>query len=211
MLRFLDEASDNPHPERLQMDPDKGEDRQHLMEAGEISSLIQKLGEMIYNDNRNAAEEQLIFIGIQKGGVPLAERLVREVRSRSGVQYPCGTLDIAMYRDDIGMRKTLPRILETRMPFDINGKTIVLVDDVLQSGRSIRAALDAITYFGRPAVVRLAVLIDRGSREFPIQGDYVGCAVSLPPERRIRVSWKDFSGESDFVYSIPNSTIKAAL
>ncbi|MBO4630315.1 MAG: bifunctional pyr operon transcriptional regulator/uracil phosphoribosyltransferase PyrR [Lentisphaeria bacterium] len=193
------------------MVPDKAEDRQHLMEAGEIASLIRKLGEMICSDNRNVPDGQLILIGIQRGGVPLAERLVQEIRNRSGVVCPCGTLDIAMYRDDIGMRKTLPQILETRIPFDITGKTIILVDDVLQSGRSIRAALDAITYFGRPAVVRLAVLLDRGSREFPIQGDYVGSFMEVPKERRIRVNWHELTGTGDFVYSAPTPKIKESI
>ena len=181
------------------------------MEAGEIAGLIRKLGEMICNDNRNVSPGQLILIGIQRGGVPLAERLVQEIRNRSGVSCPCGALDIAMYRDDIGLRKTLPRILETRIPFDITGKTVILVDDVLQSGRSIRAALDAVTYFGRPAIVRLAVLLDRGSREFPIQGDYVGRFVEVPEERRIRVSWQELTGTGDFVYSASTPKIKDSL
>ena len=193
------------------MVPDNAADRQHLMEAGEIAALIQQLGERICNDNRNVPPDQLILIGIQRGGVPLAERLVHEIQTRTGVEYPCGALDIAMYRDDIGLRKTLPQIFETRIPFDITGKTIILVDDVLQSGRSIRAALDAVTYFGRPAIVRLAVLLDRGSREFPIQGDYVGKAISVPKDRRIRISWNELTGCGDFVYSAFNPKIKESI
>jgi len=190
------------------MVPENAEERQHLMEADEMDALIQKLGKMIFSDNRNISPDQLILIGIQRGGVPLAERLVRELKKLTGLDYPCGTLDIAMYRDDIGMRKTLPRIFETRIPFDINGKTVILVDDVLQSGRSIRAALDAVTYFGRPAVVRLAVLLDRGSREFPIQGDYVGKNISVQKDLRIRVNWQEISGTGDFVYSASTPKIK---
>ncbi|MBQ9337802.1 MAG: bifunctional pyr operon transcriptional regulator/uracil phosphoribosyltransferase PyrR [Lentisphaeria bacterium] len=193
------------------MVPDNTADRQHLMEADEIAALIQKLGKMIYEDNRDVPPDQLILIGIQRGGVPLAERLVGEIASASGVQYSWGTLDIAMYRDDIGLRKTLPQIFETRIPFDINGKTIILIDDVLQAGRSIRAALDAINYFGRPAIVRLAALIDRGGREFPIQADYVGKTVQISAERRIRISWKEDSGTADFVYSTPTPKIEADL
>ena len=181
------------------MVPDNAADRQHLMEADEIAALTQKLGKMIYEDNRGVPPDQLILIGIQRGGVPLAERLVGEIAARYGVQYPWGTLDIAMYRDDIGLRKTLPQIFETRIPFDINGKTIILIDDVLQAGRSIRAALDAINYFGRPAIVRLAALIDRGGREFPIQADYAGKFVKVADELRIRISWKEDSGSVDFV------------
>ena len=193
------------------MVPDKAADRQHLMEADEIAALTQTLGKKIYEDNRDVPPDQLILIGIQRGGVPLAERLVGVIAAEYGVQYPWGMLDIAMYRDDIGLRKTLPQIFETRIPFDINGKTIILIDDVLQAGRSIRAALDAINYFGRPAIVRLAALLDRGGREFPIQADYVGKFVKISDDRRIRISWKEDSGSVDFVYSIPTPKIEAVL
>ena len=211
MLLFRMNPSNNLIRKGIGMIPDNAEDRQHLMESGEMAALIHSLAEMICNDNRNVPPGQLILIGIQRGGVPLAERLVREIRTLTGRDYPCGMLDIAMYRDDIGMRKTLPRILETRIPFDITGKTIVLVDDVLQSGRSIRAALDAVTYYGRPAVVRLAVLLDRGNREFPIQGDYVGKNVSIQKDRRVRVNWQEITGTGDFVYSASLPNIKETL
>ena len=193
------------------MVPDNAADRQHLMEADEIAALTQTLGKKIYEDNRDVPPDQLILIGIQRGGVPLAERLVGEIAARYGVEYPWGTLDIAMYRDDIGLRKTLPQIFETRIPFDINGKTIILIDDVLQAGRSIRAALDAINYFGRPAIVRLAALLDRGGREFPIQADYTGKFVKVADELRIRISWKEDSGSADFVYTTPTPKIEADL
>lgn len=188
------------------MDLHATDGREQLMDAQEISVLISSIAGMICKDNPNTAENELILIGLQRGGIPLAERLAAEIENRTG--RPClkGTLDIAMYRDDIGMRKTLPRIFETDIPFDINGRTIVLVDDVLQSGRSIRAALDAITYYGRPAVVRLAVLLDRGMREFPIQGDYVGKTISVSSDRRIRLNWSELSeNKKDYVYSIPNT------
>ena len=193
------------------MVPEHADDGAFLMGADELAALIQKLGTMIYNANRGLPPDQLILIGIQRGGVPLAERLVEEIRKQTGIQYLSGSLDIAMYRDDIGLRKTLPQIFETNIPFDLNGKTIVLVDDVLQSGRSIRAAFDAITYFGRPAIVRLAALLDRGSREYPIQGDYVGKVIDVPADLRVRIGWKELTGKTDYVYSVPNPKIKAAL
>ena len=193
------------------MVPENAADRQHLMEADEIAALIQTLGKKIYEDNRGVPPDQLILIGIQRGGVHLAERLAGAIRRASGVTPLCGSLDIAMFRDDIGLRKTLPQIFETRIPFDLTEKTVILVDDVLQSGRSIRAALDAITYFGRPAVVRLAALLDRGSREFPIQGDYVGKKISVPDDRRVKVSWNEITGKGDFVYSVETPKIKAAI
>lgn len=129
---------------------------------------------------------------------------MKSIEKKACFLPPLGTLDISMYRDDIGMRKTLPYIFETRIPFDINGKVIILVDDVLQSGRSIRAALDAITDYGRPAIVRLATLLDRGLREFPINADYVGKFVDVPPEERIKINWHEYCGEEDYVYTVRN-------
>ena len=193
------------------MDPEQAADRGRLMGSEEIAALIEQLGAMISNNNRNIPADQLILIGIQRGGVPLAERLVGAIRRASGITPLCGSLDIAMFRDDIGLRKTLPQIFETRIPFDINGRTIILIDDVLQAGRSIRAALDAINYFGRPAIVRLAALIDRGGREFPIQADYTGKFVKVANELRIRISWKEDTGSADFVYTTPNPKIEADL
>ena len=195
----------------IRMDPEQAADRGRLMGSEEIAALIEQLGAMISNNNRNIPADQLILIGIQRGGVPLAERLVGAIRRASGMTPLCGSLDIAMFRDDIGLRKTLPQIFETRIPFDLTEKTVILVDDVLQSGRSIRAALDAITYFGRPAVVRLAALLDRGSREFPIQGDYVGKKISVPDDRRVKVSWNEITGKGDFVYSVETPKIKASI
>ena len=153
---------------------DSTPDKTHLMDAEEISALIDKIAQEICDKNKYANQDDFVFIGIHRGGVPLAERLVKSIEKKACFLPPLGTLDISMYRDDIGMRKTLPYIFETRIPFDINGKVIILVDDVLQSGRSIRAALDAITDYGRPAIVRLATLLDRGLREFPINADYIG-------------------------------------
>lgn len=193
------------------MDSTPQEDSPRLMEAPEIADLVREIAAKVCKENRNAAEESLVLIGIQRGGVPLAERLVREIQNQTGRLLPFGTLDITMYRDDIGMRKTLPMIFETRIPFDINGKTIILVDDILQTGRSIRAALDAITYYGRPAIVRLAALLDRGQLEFPIRGDYVGRLIELSPDRRLRVNWSEITGKEDYVYSIPNPKIRASL
>ncbi len=183
---------------------DSTPDKTHLMDADEISALIDKIAQEICEKNKYANQDDFVFIGIHRGGVPLAERLVKSIEKKARFLPPLGTLDISMYRDDIGMRKTLPYIFETRIPFDINGKVIILVDDVLQSGRSIRAALDAITDYGRPAVVRLAALLDRGLREFPINADYVGRFVDVPPEERIKINWHEYCGEKDYVYTVRN-------
>ena len=192
------------------MDPNSVSERPHLMEKSELDLLVRELGAAIRNEYPGVSPDQLFFIGIQRGGVPLAERLAKYIGQDSAVPYSVGTLDTAMYRDDIGLCKTLPQIFESRIPFDLNGKIIILVDDILQSGRSIRAALDAITYYGRPAVVRLAVLFDRGMREFPIQGDYVGRKYDLPADQRLRISWSELTGKDDYVYSIPVTSEKGA-
>jgi pyrimidine operon attenuation protein/uracil phosphoribosyltransferase len=141
----------------------------------------------------------LAFIGIQTRGVPFARRIIKAIHEVTSEKAELGTLDISMYRDDIGMRKTLPLIHETLIPFDINGRTIILADDVLYTGRSIRAALDALTDYGRPSFIRLAVLIDRGLREFPIRADYIGKTCILPTDKTIRVEWEDSDSE-DAVY-----------
>ena len=186
------------------MNMDSTPDKTHLMDAEEISALIDKIAQEICDKNKYANQDDFVFIGIHRGGVPLAERLVKSIEKKARFLPPLGTLDISMYRDDIGMRKTLPYIFETRIPFDINGKVIILVDDVLQSGRSIRAALDAITDYGRPAIVRLATLLDRGLREFPINADYIGKFVDVPPEERIKINWHEYCGEEDYVYTVRN-------
>ncbi len=131
------------------------------------------------------------LVGIHQLGVPLAERLRDALRSASGVSPAFGKLDISMYRDDIGNRNPLPLIRETEIPFDVNDEAIILVDDVLSSGRTIRAALDALTDYGRPRLIRLAVLVDRGEPEYPIRADFVGFNLSLPADRKVAVCFDD--------------------
>jgi pyrimidine operon attenuation protein/uracil phosphoribosyltransferase len=129
---------------------------------------------------RNQGTDRIVLIGLQTGGVPLAGRLAEAIDSVSGVMLPIGSLDVAFYRDDIGLRPVLPEAA-TQIPVDLTGKTVVLVDDVLFTGRTIRAALDALTAYGRPRSVQLAVMVDRGHRELPIRPDYVG--KNLPTRR----------------------------
>src|SRR3989441_11379271 len=119
-------------------------------------------------------------------GVPLARRLAEAIREFEGESVPVGALDIGLYRDDIASLELRPKLQATEMPTDIDGKRVVLVDDVLYTGRSIRAAMDALTDFGRPATIQLAVLVDRGHRELPIRADYVG--KNIPTARHEQVS-----------------------
>jgi pyrimidine operon attenuation protein/uracil phosphoribosyltransferase len=121
-----------------------------------------------------------VLVGLQTGGVPLAGHIADALAETSGVRPPTGSLDVALYRDDIGLRPVLPEAV-TDITFDVNGAIVVLVDDVLFTGRTVRAALDAIHAYGRPRAVQLAVMVDRGHRELPIRPDYVG--KNLPTRR----------------------------
>jgi pyrimidine operon attenuation protein / uracil phosphoribosyltransferase len=129
---------------------------------------------------RNAGATDLAVIGLQTGGVWLAKRLGAELKRIEGTEVPLGSLDVAFYRDDIGLRPVMPEAV-TSIPVDLSERTVVLVDDVLFTGRTIRAALDALTDFGRPRAVQLAVMVDRGHRELPIRPDFVG--KNLPTRR----------------------------
>lgn len=122
---------------------------------------------------RNKGMDDVVLVGIHKRGVPLAERLGEEIAAVEGSAPPVGALDVSFYRDDVGIR-TPREISRTDFPFDVDGKTVVLVDDVLFTGRTVRAAIDALVDFGRPRLVQLAVLIDRGHRELPIRADFIG-------------------------------------
>jgi pyrimidine operon attenuation protein/uracil phosphoribosyltransferase len=124
--------------------------------------------------------EGIALVGLQTGGVPLAGKLAEALHSVEGVEVPLGSLDVAFYRDDIGLRPVLPEAV-TEIPFDLTGMTVVLVDDVLFTGRTIRAALNALNDYGRAKAVRLAVMVDRGHRELPIRPDFVG--KNLPTRR----------------------------
>jgi len=129
---------------------------------------------------RNHGLENVVLIGLQTGGVPLAARLAETLEQIEGVEVPVGCLDVAFYRDDIGLRPVLPEAV-TDIPGDLDGHTVVLVDDVLFTGRTIRAALDALADYGRARAVQLAVMVDRGHRELPIRPDFVG--KNLPTRR----------------------------
>ncbi|MBC8015790.1 MAG: bifunctional pyr operon transcriptional regulator/uracil phosphoribosyltransferase PyrR [Sporomusaceae bacterium] len=133
--------------------------------------LIRIAHEIIEN---NKGIEDLVLVGIRTRGVPLAERLAAEIERIEGKRLPVGILDITLYRDDLSTLSYQPIVHQTQIPVDINGKTIVLIDDVLYTGRTVRAALDAVIDLGRPKVIQLAVLVDRGHRELPIRADYVG-------------------------------------
>lgn len=143
-----------------------------LLDSNAIKRALTRIAHEIVEKNKGV--DNLCLIGIQKGGVILAERLLSQIESIEGKKIDIGALDITFYRDDLNIKKEQPLVKATDITFSINDKTVVLVDDVLFTGRSIRAAMDALNDFGRPAYIQLAVLIDRGHRELPIRADYVG-------------------------------------
>jgi pyrimidine operon attenuation protein / uracil phosphoribosyltransferase len=159
----------------------------------EISRTVRRLGHEIVESNRGT--QDLVLIGLLSRGYPLARRLAAAIREFEGVEVPVGALDIGLYRDDVTRRSAPPPIRPSDIPVPIDGKTIVLVDDVLFTGRSIRAALDALLDFGRPARVRLAVLIDRGHREVPIRPDFVGKNIPTALVQEVQVRLAETDGE----------------
>lgn len=144
---------------------------------------------------RNGGVEGLMLIGIRTRGVPLAERLAAEIETLEGSQVPIGTLDITLYRDDFSSIGPQPLVKETRLPGPIEDQTLVLCDDVVYTGRTIRAALDALIDYGRPLAVQLAVLVDRGGRELPIQADYVGKQVAAGNDESVEVRFAGIDEE----------------
>ncbi|GBD95865.1 MAG TPA: bifunctional pyr operon transcriptional regulator/uracil phosphoribosyltransferase PyrR [Nitrospirae bacterium] len=143
-----------------------------ILDSDDINRAIRRIAHEIIEKNRGM--QNLCLVGIQKGGVILAGRLASQIQSIEGGTIDVGALDITFYRDDIHTKAEQPVVKRTEIPFTIDNKTVVLVDDVLFTGRSIRAAMDALVDFGRPAHIQLAVLIDRGHRELPIRADYAG-------------------------------------
>jgi pyrimidine operon attenuation protein/uracil phosphoribosyltransferase len=164
-----------------------------IMTAEEIRRATTRISHEIVE--KQAGTEGLVLVGIQRRGVPLARRLAASIAEHEGVDVPVGALDITFYRDDLSMIDSSPVVKGTQIPFDLNGATVVLVDDVLYTGRTIRAAMDALVDFGRPRAIRLAVLIDRGHRELPIRADHVGKNVPTSREEVVRVHVEELDGE----------------
>jgi pyrimidine operon attenuation protein/uracil phosphoribosyltransferase len=167
-----------------------------ILNAQAIHRVLTRIAHEIAERNDNS--QAVVIVGVQRGGIYLAERLAGLLKVIWGHPVPIGQVDVGMHRDDLN-HHAAPNIQPTVMPFDINGKTVVLVDDVLYSGRTTRAALDALTDFGRPRRIQLAVLIDRGHRELPIKADFVGKNVPTAATERIDVQLKEEGGD-DLVY-----------
>jgi pyrimidine operon attenuation protein / uracil phosphoribosyltransferase len=170
------------------------------MNAQDIDRAVRRLGRDIAERARAAgAARDLAIVGIRRGGVHLAKRIQAELEAALGASPPLGTLDIALYRDDLAEKGAAPVVGPTDIRFPVQGKTIVLVDDVLYTGRTIRAALDEIVDFGRPRRVWLAVLVDRGGRELPIVADFVGQRLEVPDDQDVQVRLREAGVAEDQV------------
>lgn len=167
------------------------------MDDKAIERTIIRISHEILEKNKGAKD--LVVVGIRTRGVHIAERIVKCIKDIEKVDAPMGALDITFYRDDLDIREKQPSVKKTDINFDITDKIVILVDDVLFSGRSIRAALDALIDFGRPAKIQLAVLIDRGHRELPIRPDYVGKNVPTAQGEKVKVRLKETDGKEEVV------------
>ena len=181
-------------------------EKARIMDAKAVDRAIQRIGYEIVEHNRGT--ENVVLIGIQRRGVPLARSIAEHIKTIEGGKVPTGTLDVTFYRDDLSILKEREdgETAETDIPFSVTGRDVILVDDVLFTGRTVSAALDALKEYGRAASVQLAVLVDRGHRELPIRGDYVGknvptsrsefIAVKIPPyDEKIAVELHEIAAE----------------
>jgi len=170
-----------------------------VLDARDISRALTRIAHEILERNKGAAD--LVLLGIPSRGVPLARRIAAKIDAVEGVDIPVGSLDVTMYRDDLRMRPARTLMPTDIPPGGIDGKTVVLVDDVLFSGRTIRAALDAMNDIGRPRSVRLAVLVDRGHRELPIRADFVGKNLPTSLVEKVAVRLEEFDGSDAVMIS----------
>ncbi len=163
-----------------------------VMEADDVRRALVRIAHEVIE--RDKGVDDVVVVGIADRGDHLARRLASQIGRIEGVEPPVGVLDITFYRDDIGLRAEAPEVHETRIDFDVSGKVVVLVDDVLYTGRTIRAAMDALMDLGRPRKIQLAVLVDRGHRELPIRADFVGKNVPTSRADDVRVSIEEVDG-----------------
>ena len=163
-----------------------------LMDEAAVGRALKRISFEIIEKNRGT--DELCLVGIRRRGVNVAKEIQKNIAATEGVLLPLGELDITFYRDDLSQKIKDPTVNKTDVPFDINNKTLILTDDVIFTGRTVRAAIDAVFSLGRPKAIRLAVLIDRGHRELPIKADYVGKNVPTSLSEMIKVTFPDYDG-----------------
>jgi pyrimidine operon attenuation protein/uracil phosphoribosyltransferase len=179
------------------MAPPSYRERQELMDADRLSRTLSRMAHEILE--RHPDLRHTVLVGVRTRGVPLARRLAARMKQASGFEPPVGALDITLYRDDLTTVGPQPVLKGTDIPTSIDGRTVVLVDDVLFTGRTVRAALDELIDFGRPARIELAVLVDRGHRELPIHADYAGKTLTTTREEVVQVRLKEEDGDDGVV------------
>ena len=165
-----------------------------IMDENAMRRALMRLSHEIVEKNRGA--ENLVFVGILRRGKPMAEHICENVIAIEGIQVPCGSIDIKFYRDDLTRVSESPEIRQASLPFDVNGRDVVLFDDVLYTGRTARAAIEAVFSCGRPKTIQLAVLVDRGHRELPIRADYVGKNLPTSRSELVEVRVPEYDGET---------------
>ncbi len=175
-----------------------------LLSSKDLERKTTRIVHEILEDNND--KNDIAIVGIKTRGEYLGRRIVEELNTIEKKEIPFGTLDITLYRDDLRNNLALPELKETNIPFNVENKTIILVDDVLFTGRTIRAAIDAVMDFGRPANIKLAVLVDRGLRELPIQADYIGLSIETVSSQKIKVFLKE-KDKKDKVVLLNNNGI----
>ena len=180
-----------------------GEGARRIMDGDEVRRALVRISHEIVE--KHGGTEGLALVGIQRRGVPLAERIRAAIEDNEGVSLPVGSLDITFHRDDRSREARQPLLKGTDLPFELESSTLVVVDDVLYTGRTVRAAMDALVDHGRPRAVRLAVLVDRGHRELPIRADHVGKNVPTASDEVIRVHLHEVDGTDDEVVIEPAS------
>lgn len=172
-------------------------DKHKLMDEMDIKRALTRIAHEIIEKNKGT--ENVALVGIQRRGAPIAERIAARIAEIEGVQLPVGILDITLYRDDLTLLSSQPQVHRSAVNFNINNKNIVLVDDVLYTGRTVRAALDALIDLGRPQSIQLAVLIDRGHRELPIKADFIGKNVPTSRQESVSVMIQEVDGRDEVV------------
>jgi len=168
-----------------------------IMSIQDIERALDRIALQILE--KNLKVDDIVIVGIHTGGVFLADRLHHIIKKRENKELPAGSLDITLYRDDWSRVSQNPIVKKTDISFEVEGKTLILVDDVIYTGRTIRAALDAVMDFGRPSSIQLAVLVDRGGRELPIQPDYTGMEIEVKTDQRIDVLLREDAGTDEVV------------
>lgn len=169
-------------------------EKNKIMDEKAFSRTLVRMAHEIIEKNEN--EDEICLVGIIRRGLPIAEKIADNIRKFSDIKVNIGSLDITLYRDDLSTIDDLPVVNNSKIGFDIEGKTVILVDDVIYTGRTVRSAMDALVHFGRPSRIQLAVLVDRGHRELPICGNYVGKNIPTSKQEVVKVKVPEFDGET---------------